>query len=98
MERRKFLKDLTAVAAATRCLPGNVKPSEYSGETTDLDTAFEASATSGAGLDIEGHTQISEFKIDATIWKVYEDLRTREGKITVVSPKLCADLGVRLKA
>jgi len=87
MERRKFLKDLTAVAAATRCLPGNVKPSEYSGETTDLDTAFEASATSGAGLDIEGHTQISEFRIDATIWKVYEDLRTREGTITFVSAR-----------
>ena len=67
MERRKFLKDLAAVAAATRCLPGNVKPGKYSGETTDLGAAFEASATSGAGLDIEGHTQISEFRIDATI-------------------------------
>ncbi len=62
MERRKFLKDLAAVAAAARCF----KPGEHSGETTNLGTAFEATATSGAGLDIEGHTQISEFKIDAT--------------------------------
>src|SRR6266699_727043 len=85
MERRKFLKDLAAVAAAARCLPDSVKPGEYLGKATDLGTAFETSATSGAGLDIEGHTQISEFKIDATIWKVYEDLRTREGAITFVS-------------
>src|SRR5947208_11961856 len=87
MERRKFLKDLAAVAAATRCLPDSVKPGEHLGEATDLGTAFEARATSGAGLDIEGHTQISEFKIGATMWKVYEDLRTREGVITFVSSK-----------
>jgi len=86
MERREFLKDLAAVAAATPCLPYTVKPTAHSGETTESDTAFEASATSGA-LDIEGHTQISEFKIDATLWKVYEDLRTREGAITFVSAK-----------
>ncbi len=85
MERRKFLKDLAAVAAAARCLPDSVKPGEYLGKATDLGTAFESSATSGAGLDIEGHTQISEFKIDATMWEVYEDLRTREGAITFVS-------------
>ncbi len=85
MERRKFLKDLAAVAAATRCLPDRVKPGEYLGKATDLGTAFETSATSGAGLDIEGHTQICEFKIDAAMWKAYEDLRTREGAITFVS-------------
>src|SRR5438477_13118874 len=85
MERRTFLKDLAAMTAATRCLTDSVKPGEYLGKATDLGTAFEISATSGAGLDIEGHTQISEFKIDATIWKVYEDLRTREGAITFVS-------------
>ena len=85
MERRKFLKDLAVVAAATRCLPDAVKSGEHSGEAPDLATAFEAGATSRAGLDIEGHTQISEFKTDVTIWKVYEDLRTREGAITFVS-------------
>src|SRR6266487_3488034 len=85
MERRKFLKDLAAVAAAARCLPDSVKPGEYLGKATDLGTAFETSATSGAGLDIEGHTQICEFKIDAAMWKAYEDLRTREGAITFVS-------------
>src|SRR5437660_1787117 len=85
MERRKFLKDLAVVAAATRCLPDAVKSGEHSGEEPDLATAFEAGATSRAGLDIEGHTQISEFKTDVAIWKVYEDLRTREGAITFVS-------------
>src|SRR6266571_1591610 len=85
MERRTFLKDLAAMTAATRCLTDSVKTGEYLGKATDLGTALETSATSGAGLDIEGHTQICEFKIDAAMWKAYEDLRTREGAITFVS-------------
>jgi hypothetical protein len=37
--------------------------------------------------DIEGHTLICEFKIEGTTWKVYEDLRSREGSITFFSPR-----------
>jgi hypothetical protein len=37
--------------------------------------------------DTEGHTLICEFQIDSTTWKVYEDLRSREGAITFVSPR-----------
>ena len=87
MDRRKFLKDLAVMTAATRCLPDSVKSGEHSDGVTDLGEAFEASASSTASLDIKGHTLISEFKIDATVWKVYEDLRTREGAITLVSSK-----------
>ena len=87
MDRRKFLKDLAVMTAATRCLPDSVKSGESSDGTPDLGTAFETSAASEASPDIEGHTLISEFKIDATMWKVYEDLRTREGAITFVSSR-----------
>jgi len=71
MDRREFLKDFALVTAATRCLPDSAKPGERSGPA-DLSAAFNASATSGAGLDIEGHMLICEFKIEATMWKVYE--------------------------
>src|SRR5437870_1511819 len=87
MDRRQFLKDLAAVTAVTHGLPDGVKPGEIAGETRDLATSSDPRSTLGAAPDIDGHTLISEFKIDATMWKVYEDLRTREGAITFVSSK-----------
>src|SRR5881275_2040193 len=71
----------------THCLPDDVKAAEIPSETADLPAAFDPRSTSVAAPDIDGHTLISEFKIDATMWKVYEDLRTREGVITFVSSK-----------
>src|SRR5882762_4217218 len=85
MDRREFLKDLAVVTAVTHCLPDGVKPGEIAGETPDFPTSSDSRSTLGAAPDIDGHTLISEFKIDATMWKVYEDLRTREGAITFVS-------------
>ena len=87
MDRRQFLKDLAVVTAVTHGLPDGVKRAETAGETSDLPTSSDPRSTLGAAPDIDGHTLISEFKIDATTWKVYEDLRTREGAITYVSSK-----------
>jgi hypothetical protein len=36
---------------------------------------------------MEGHTLICEFQIETATWKVYEDLRSRNGGITFVSPR-----------
>jgi len=67
---REFLKDLAAVAAATPCCRTLSNPTAHSGENDRVRHSFEASATSGA-LDIEGHTQISEFKkLMRPLWKV----------------------------
>jgi len=33
---------------------------------------------------VEGHTLLSEFTLDGVAWKVYEDLRVRDGSITFV--------------
>src|SRR5204863_9147534 len=68
-------------------LPDGVKRAETAGETSDLPTSSDPRSTLGAAPDIDGHTLTSEFKIDATMWKVYEDLRTRDGAITFVSSK-----------
>lgn len=74
MNRRRFLQ--TAAAA-------------YAGISHLSQPATPRAATPTAAIvpDIEGHTLISEFKIDATTWKVYEDLRTREGVMTFVSSR-----------
>ncbi len=36
--------------------------------------------------DIEGHTLVSEFSYGGKTWKAYEDLRTRDGAISLVAP------------
>src|SRR4051812_28029692 len=37
--------------------------------------------------ETDGHTLICEFKIKDTAWKLYEDLRTRDGALTYVSDR-----------
>src|SRR5215471_3042563 len=34
---------------------------------------------------IDGHTMLAEFTLEGGAWKVYEDLRSRDGAITFVS-------------
>src|ERR1700759_5576127 len=43
-----------------------------------------AEFASGAEDATDGHTLMAEFKIKDLAWKVYEDLRTRDGAITFV--------------
>ena len=49
-------------------------------------SSVEAASAADAP-DIEGHTLLTSFKLDAVEWKVYEDLRTREGALTFVSDR-----------
>jgi len=42
---------------------------------------------SAPAASIEGHTLVAEFTRNGTAWKVYEDLRTRDGNITFVSDR-----------
>jgi hypothetical protein len=73
MDRRRFLQSLAVTAACVESL-------SEAGSTTLL----EAPA-SGAPADIEGHTLLCEFRLNQSGWKVYEDLRTRDGVLTFVS-------------
>jgi hypothetical protein len=38
-------------------------------------------------VSTEGHTLVCEFHLDSTSWKVYEDLRVRDGTITFLSSR-----------
>ena len=86
MDRRRFLQNAAVTTAALHYLPGlaSAKEREQSGA--------DPSKTLEVGLvhhepDIEGHTLLCEFRIDSTPWKVYEDLRTRDGVITFISAR-----------
>ncbi len=73
MDRREFLQSLAAAAASLEKLSG-------AGNATET-----VQAAAGKPADIEGHTLVCEFKLNAITWKVYEDLRTHDGVLTFVS-------------
>ncbi|HSQ19217.1 MAG TPA: Tat pathway signal protein, partial [Blastocatellia bacterium] len=77
MNRRSFLQNVAVASAA-------ISLSSRTNETAA--TAVTESAPMVAP-DIAGHTLIAEFRIDVTTWKVYEDLRTRDGVLTFVSSR-----------
>jgi hypothetical protein len=83
MDRRNFLKNLAITTAAARYFAKTAAATEFpSGDPRRITDTAPASATAP---DIEGYTQVCEFKIGPTTWKVFEDLRTRDGAITFIS-------------
>lgn len=83
MDRRHFLQNLAVTTAALRYLP-------KSADAAELSSAFAQPVRSNKpelAPDVEGHALLCEFKIDSTSWKVFEDLRTRDGAITFLSSR-----------
>jgi hypothetical protein len=81
MDRRRFLKSSALTSAAAFL----AERAESRNEASPSLDALKASLVHGEALNVEGHTHICEFKLNGENWKVYEDLRTREGAITFVS-------------
>jgi len=83
MRRRRFLKDLAAGAASVSCLPpalcADAVPLEENANHAPL------AEPTGSLADVAGHTLVCEFQLSGKNWKVYEDLRTRDGAITFLS-------------
>lgn len=73
MKRRDFITNLAGTAAS-------VALTRATGALTRPDNQTSSSSSS-----LDGYTLVAEFKHNATSWKVYEDLRSREGDITFVS-------------
>ncbi len=89
MDRRHFLKNMTVTTASLRGLSGSPAAA---GALDSLSLAYnsveaELGPLSRSDVDVAGHTLVNEFTKDGTSWKVYEDLRTRDGVITFVSSK-----------
>jgi hypothetical protein len=83
MDRRRFLKNLAITTAAARYFPNPVAAAESAGQLAHL--SGERPKTHLSAADVEGHTPICEFKLESTTWRVFEDLRTRDGVITFIS-------------
>ena len=74
MDRREFLQNLAVTAAGIEV----IKEQTLAGENPEPQTRTAPAA-------IEGHTFLCEFPYKGATWKVYEDLRTRDGVITFVA-------------
>ena len=81
MKRRRFLQGMAAGAAAL---------STFSASAEVVESALRPGATlrgtqKASDVSVEGHTLLCTFSRESVSWKVYEDLRTRDGAITLVS-------------
>jgi hypothetical protein len=77
MNRRRFLQNVAVASAAV---------SGISAKAEAVATIASEPAPMAVS-DIEGHTLICSFNIDSVSWKVYEDLRTRDGVLTFISSR-----------
>ena len=79
MDRRKFLQGMVVSAAGLELQDGRAvaEPQIHKYPPRKL--------VAGAPVSLEGYTFVSEFSADGSIWKVHEDLRTRDGSLVFVS-------------
>src|SRR5512135_3755818 len=81
MNRRRFLQDMASTAATVavaRAANGLVAEPQAA--------AAQRPRVSPHPVDVSGHNLLAEFDQHGTHWKVYEDLRARDGVITFTSP------------
>lgn len=88
MDRRTFLQ-AAATTAAFRHFPDLSTGPRSTGPINTI---------RASDADIEGHALVCTFQLDSTSWKVYEDLRTREGPITFLSDRGARVLGKSAEA
>ena len=82
MDRRRFLQNMATSAVALRgmiAVPESYSQEQHHGEMRGTKPASEVS--------VDGHTLLCEFQRRDELWKVYEDLRVRDGAITFLSSK-----------
>src|ERR1022692_625077 len=83
MHRRDFLQGVAVTAAGLEVLSRSMGAT---GQTNPPYPHRGGHPPPGVvAVSLEGHTAVAEFKTKTDSWKVYEDLRTREGSLVFVS-------------
>src|SRR5436305_4429836 len=78
MDRRTFLQGMALSAASVQLLDAGV--------ASDQSVNHPMRKTNvGNSVSVDGFTLLSEFAAEETKWKVYEDLRTRDGALVFLS-------------
>ena len=76
MDRRGFLQAVAATAA------GEILSGKFGASGVEKPVN---KATPDSEISLEGYSLVAEFKTKAASWKVYEDLRTRDGALVFAS-------------
>ncbi len=82
MDRRRFLQNLAVATAAAKYVAPVADQAHAIPPTAPTRSS---SLLAASAVDIDGHTFLCQFNSGGATWKVYEDLRTRDGSITYVS-------------
>lgn len=82
MDRRRFLQSIAASAAAANSLSAIAEQKKTSSRT---EAASVLGTVAVGKADVTGHTLLCNFTRKGETWKVYEDLRTRDGDVTFIS-------------
>jgi len=80
MRRRDFLQGMAATATGLEVLTRSGAASAQSHSSVVRKPLQKA-----ADVSVEGYTLVAEFKSVEDLWKVHEDLRTREGPLVFIS-------------
>jgi hypothetical protein len=83
MKRRRFLQNLAAGAAGISGLPAALEPAAAGREREP--NLLSPREEPGSEADVEGYTLLCNFDLIGKNWRVYEDLRTRDGAIVFLS-------------
>jgi hypothetical protein len=88
MDRRRFLQNLAVATASlnTLAVSASAATREAGAEDPGADRAADFVPTYVKRPDVDGHTLVCEFEHAGKRWKAYEDLRTRDGAITLLAP------------
>jgi hypothetical protein len=84
MDRRRFLQSMAVATAGINSLP-SIARQRVAESKTVASSVSSSSLVPAKSIDVEGHTLLSTFKQGPQTWKVYEDLRTRDGAISFLS-------------
>jgi hypothetical protein len=82
MDRRDFLQGMAATAAGLEVLARGVGASA---QANAYGSRKSSRGAIGGAVSVDGYTLVTEFKAEKNSWKVYEDLRTRDGSLVFVS-------------
>lgn len=83
MDRRDFLQRIAATAAGLELLSGRARALSTLNSPAAVDP--DSKVRPESEVSVEGYTQVSEFQTSSASWKVYDDLRTRDGAMVFIS-------------
>jgi hypothetical protein len=87
MDRRGFLQSMALTTAGMKYIPDGFGESNDRKNLAEPIDVTRTLSSSISDLDTQGHTLVCQFAMDSATWKVYEDLRTRDGGFIFISSK-----------